>query len=470
MDILYSSLLICYQPQIRESAKKYVIFTERHLQAVWFEQKYFKGLTTSDGTPIKILSPGLWNTEAGPDFLKAHLQIGDQELRGDIELHLSEEGWTQHQHQHDPNYNAVILHLSLWKPKNERSLVTASGTSLIRAYLEPFLTIPLLRITNLIDLDLYPYQCHTGCGKCSQALFRKLPLQKIESFFRKAAEWRLTQKLNRLRVTSKNCFEVGIAMALGYKNNTQAFLDLYHFLSPKRHLGEEELFSLALGACGFFYSRFRKKWEDSLKYKELLSKELTPQKFKLKLNNIRPFNHPIRRIVYLVKMIRDSSIEAVQHHMCKHWTQHWPNIQSWSMFRHSLEDLLPKYDDPYWNTHFTFSSKPSKQHLPLLGEWLKREILVNVFLPILFEKVAQRGDPHEMDVFHKFFASIPAGLTSKSQYLKQRYFGEITKGKVMKMANIEQGAYQLHHDFCIHYEASCEGCTFVNRYKKKFLF
>src|SRR5437868_5565612 len=113
----YKSLLSTIPIYVEEKANGYHFFTERHLQAVWLEQKYFKNLRAVSGEEIRVISPGIWNAEAGPDFLKAHLRIGNCDYKGDIEIHLAESGWYQHRHHEDPRYNNVVFHLSLWKPK-----------------------------------------------------------------------------------------------------------------------------------------------------------------------------------------------------------------------------------------------------------------------------------------------------------------------------------------------------------------
>jgi hypothetical protein len=70
----------------RECAK----ITERHLQALWWEQNYFKPLFTSNGQSLTIISPGQWNVKGGPDFRKAHLRLDNTDIKGDIEIHLTD--------------------------------------------------------------------------------------------------------------------------------------------------------------------------------------------------------------------------------------------------------------------------------------------------------------------------------------------------------------------------------------------
>ncbi len=55
-------------------------------------------LRTLDGQPVRVLHPGFWNHEAGPDFRGAVLQFGQDEPRsGDIEIDLLPQNWQAHQ-------------------------------------------------------------------------------------------------------------------------------------------------------------------------------------------------------------------------------------------------------------------------------------------------------------------------------------------------------------------------------------
>ncbi len=63
---------------------------EMLLQAVWMHQRLLRDqLKTLDGRPVRILHPGFWNREAGPDFQQAVIQFGDDKpISGDIEVDL----------------------------------------------------------------------------------------------------------------------------------------------------------------------------------------------------------------------------------------------------------------------------------------------------------------------------------------------------------------------------------------------
>lgn len=460
---------------LAEQQGGYHFLTERHLQAMWFEQKYFRQLITISGDPIQVISPGIWNAEAGPDFKKAHLKIGDQELHGDVEIHLQDESWYHHNHHIDERYENVVLHLSLWKSKTPKTLLTLKQRPLISTHLEEKLTIPLARIVQLIDLDLYPYKKFVGSGRCAQTLFKDLPADDATAFFRDAAINRLERKKKFLEA---NCevanqqIAIGIAMALGYKQNAQAFLSLYHFLQSQSHL-KDALFVVGLKAVGFFNAPYSQKWKASEHYQKLLSEaeqlpEMTFQQ-RLILAQIRPFNHPARRLAYLIKLLNDPSIEHLETNIDSNWQRYWKYSSQKKKLRQVLLDLIPRYEDSYWNYHYTFETTTKSQFLPLIGEDLQQEILINVILPLLYDRIKSRGNVSEIQYFREFFATLPAGKTSKTRYLIHRFYGDAPKGKILMKGDTEQGAYQLHRDFCVHYEASCEGCPFVETYKRQLL-
>lgn len=473
----YASILTDCPQRLAESPHIYQYFTERHIQAIWFEQKYFKNLQTSSGERIEVLSPGIWNAEAGPDFLKAHLRIGDREILGDVEIHLLDESWYQHNHHKDERYDQVVFHLSLWKPKQEKLLITKSGHIISQAYLEHCFTIPQARILQLIDLDLYPYKRFLGSGRCAHALFRNLPEHKIHTFFQHAAEWRLMQKRNYLqeRISDQAMqLGAGMAMTLGYKNNAEAFLELFSWLYTLPFTNEEEWLAVGMLVFGFFSDSFKKKWKTSEQYQHLseIAAQVTPLNaptIKLVLNQIRPLNHPIRRLVVMAKLLSDATLPTLYERMSQYWEARWPscrNKKDWKTLFDELRDFLPTYQDEYWNRHYTFETEPRKEFLSLMGEDLKNEMLTNIFMPLHHHAITQRGSPEEMRAFRELYLSLPAANNSKTRYLIHRFFGETPKGSILNKAYTEQGAYQLHRDFCLHFEASCEGCPFVDRMKE----
>jgi len=88
---------------------------EELLHFIW-EFRYFnqRELTTETGEPLIIQYPGESNSNQGPDFLHARIFIGDRLSEGSVELHVRASDWQRHGHEGDPHFDDVILHV-VWE-------------------------------------------------------------------------------------------------------------------------------------------------------------------------------------------------------------------------------------------------------------------------------------------------------------------------------------------------------------------
>ncbi len=471
---LYRELIHPFNDEVKEEKTSYLPLTERHLQVLWLEQKCLTNLVTNQGDAIEVIAPGIWNREAGPDFLRAHLRIGQQDYRGDIEIHLHDSGWYQHGHHCDVRYNHVMLHLSYESSPRSLPINKENGQQVFSCYLDQSLTVSPSQLISLIDFDFYPSKQFLTSGRCAKELFQHLPDSQIYNLFQSAAYWRLEKKLNDLQLahpTRSLQFACGIAMALGYRHNAKAFLELFLYLMHYRDLPYQELLAIALGCCGFLEEGRKSSWEESTYYQYMRSlwwgrKDQINYQALLKLNQIRPFHHPIRRLAYLVHFLQDSSLEQLWSKSLRIWETaiDKPEI-FFKQLREKLLNMIPHYQDAYWDNHYTFESQIQKKQLPCLGNELKQHILLNTTLPLIYATLKEAGNFQNWEKFQQFYASLENPQTSKSSYLHQRFFGNEKSEHWFSQAQMAQGAYQLHQDFCLHFEASCKGCPFVERYR-----
>lgn len=68
-------------------------------------------MTLVDGREIRVVSPGMLNTDAGPDFAHASIVIDGNVWCGNVEVHVKASDWYRHGHDHDPAYAGVLLHV-----------------------------------------------------------------------------------------------------------------------------------------------------------------------------------------------------------------------------------------------------------------------------------------------------------------------------------------------------------------------
>lgn len=84
---------------------------EEFLHYIWKYRLFNKPLQTVEGESVEILTPGIHNFNAGPDFSDARLKIGSAQWAGNVEIHINTSDWMKHKHQNDPAYENVVLHV-----------------------------------------------------------------------------------------------------------------------------------------------------------------------------------------------------------------------------------------------------------------------------------------------------------------------------------------------------------------------
>ncbi len=399
-------------------------------------------------------------------------------MKGDIELHLSQEGWVQHKHHLDPRYDQVVLHVCLWQPSQETITRTCMGRAVIQTFLEPALTIPLSRISRLLDLDLYPYRKFVGSGRCAQTLFRHLSPASTRILFSSAAQWRFREKRNYLvgHVGLKELYlPAGIAMALGYKHHAELFLQVFLWLQQQPTRSIDESIALVLGTCGFFDEAFKTRWSSSSVFQSYLSHWMALPtedlpRFPLQVQACRPYNHPVRRLVALAHLAQDETVKDLLGRLKGWWRACWADCTAPKDYRRlatELMTLFPRYEHLYWNSHYLFEESSSTRFLTLMGKDLFFLVLVNTLVPLFQDSLSS---PKEEQALLSFVDALTLPISGKRRYLIHRYFGDSPQGEVLRNGLMEQGAFQLHRNFCVHFEASCEGCPFVERMKNNPTF
>ena len=89
--------------------------SELDLAHIWNAQVWPAGLklATTDGLPVEVVYRGRWSGGFGPDFKGAIVRVGEQLLKGAVELHLRSQDWRLHGHHQDSRYNEVVLQVVL---------------------------------------------------------------------------------------------------------------------------------------------------------------------------------------------------------------------------------------------------------------------------------------------------------------------------------------------------------------------
>ena len=199
---------------------------ERLVRCVWFDQTLATDrLRTDDGRKLRVLSPGWWNLEAGPDFRNAALRLsGGPVVKGDVEVHLHSGLWRAHGHHTDPNYNGVVLHVLLHNDGGSTGVTTAAGTAVPQLTLDPYLTVPLTDLAEAVDPAEYPETSDAAAGRCQKLIAEgKATPEWLTTFLDHAGDQRIAAKARRLAARAAGdddqLLYEAIAEGLGYKRN-----------------------------------------------------------------------------------------------------------------------------------------------------------------------------------------------------------------------------------------------------------
>ena len=378
--------------------------SELELQARWFAGDFGRHFITTAGDRIDIVQFGTWNREAGPDFRDAAIRInGGDPIRGCIEIDLLDRSWETHGHATNPAFDETVLHVFVERSDREFFTRTKSNRNVPQVHIDPAdlpdafsANIPLARP-----------------GRC-QAPFKDLPEQRVLGVLEAAAQFRLRQKAARIRhkIDSRGRDEVlfqELATALGYKENKLPFTLITQRL-PLKLLREatSDIESMLFGTAGFLHAAdldiykkstreyVRRLWDGWWPHRDELQRLILPGKT-WRLSSTRPLNHPQRRLAALAILARD-----------------WPRLQR-ALGKNSIcgaKLFFETMDHPFWNFHYTLTSKAAPRKMALIGEARVADILANVLFPFW---LAHDLDPTGLlgkNVWAEY-AKLPAQLSNR---------------------------------------------------------
>lgn len=240
--------------------------SENIIQKIWLQGDFFqKNLKTSSDKPLKILDPGAWNTNEGPDFKEARLEIDGEEAVGDVEIHFYPNDWFNHGHDRNPNFRNVILHVVLY-----------AGTANGWAAAFPMQSLVLM---PLLERDLEEYAMEAALLDLEQVnelewfeRFMEKPLSERKSLLEELSVERWEQKLAFARKRLKRadwarCCHESTLEVLGFARNRTTM----HKIAARYSIAD---FSGASDTA-LIYREFSDDW---------------------KLSGCRPANHPKLRL------------------------------------------------------------------------------------------------------------------------------------------------------------------------------
>lgn len=405
---------------------------EDYLHYLWKHKKMdVLNLKTVNGLAIEVISVGQHNTTlAGPDFFNAQLRIDDQLWAGNVEIHIKSSDWYLHNHENDPNYDNVILHV-VWEYD-------------VDVFRKDNSQIPTLELKNYVE--------KTAIGNYKKLFNRKGKWINCENNFATVDDFILSHWLERLyferlveKVThieyllnnSKNDWEAVLFKVLaknfGLKVNGDAF---YCIANSVEFSVIRKMSNNLLTMEGFLFGQaglLDTDLEDAY-YQELkLEYEFVKQKFQL--NNasvpplhffrLRPPNFPTIRLSQLANLY------------CKEQNLFSKVIEAST--KEAFYKLFSVVASEYWQTHYTFGKKSNFSSKKLTKSFIYL-LLINTIIPIKFCYAKKEGKSVEKEIVN---------LASEIAFEKNSIVEKFHNLKpIVSSAMESQALLQLKSNYC----------------------
>ncbi|WP_316827727.1 DUF2851 family protein [Pedobacter miscanthi] len=415
-------------------------FPEDFLHYVWqFRSFDYSGLQTVAGESLKIINPGLLNKNAGPDFFHSKIEIGETTWAGNVEIHLKSSDWLKHNHQKDPAYENVILHVVY---EHDVEIKRMDNTVLPVLELKKRISAELIKKYEKLFLNLTDFPCISQIGTVDQLIVDSfLSRTLIERFEQKTQA--VTETLNELNGNWDETFYRFLSRNFGFKINALPFELLakavpQHIYSKHKN-NPHQIEALVFGAAGFLNGQFEEEYPKKLKAEfEFLQKKYHIKPVELsvwKFMRMRPQNFPTIRLAQFAALIVKAN----------HLFSKVMEIKEIPRLRALFEDL-PVND--YWKTHYHFKKETASVNIQI-GKTSVDNMLLNTVALFLFAYGKYTAAQFYTSRAIKLLESLPA----EQNAIIDKFTGA---GVKIEHAFASQGILQLKKQYCD--EKKCLSC------------
>lgn len=404
---------------------------EKLMQYVWKHRLWrSEDMVTNTGEKVRVVDPGLLNTDAGPDFFNAKIEIDGHMWVGNVEMHYRATDWKRHRHDSDKAYDSVILH------------VVAKDDAPVRRTNGELIPQLVLEVSPQFNADYASLVGATIEVPCAEKI-KQVPHLTIVEWVEGLAFERLHGKVERIHqlLDSFNgswedvCY-VTLARNFGFGINNDAFERLAR-RTPLRLLGKHsdsvlQIEALLFGQAGMLDAQ--KPGMDSY-YNQLCTEyaflsnkfQLTPmEKESWKLFRIRPQNFPYRRIAMLAQFIEGGF------RMMNRILEAEGEKEMRALFEVELSG--------YWTKHYTFG-KPNERATATLSRSSIDIILINTVAPLLYAYGELTGNYEMTDKAIKLLEDLRAESNSIVSHF-------VAYGIDCPDALTSQALVQLKREYC----------------------
>lgn len=367
---------------------------EELLHYIWKYRLFNRPLVTVEGEAVEIISPGIHNHNAGPDFSDARLRIGDELWAGNVEIHINSSDWIRHGHNEDAAYQNVVLHV-VFNHDDENAVRN----------------IPVVQLKGFFDLSIHAYYQSFISSKrwvpCINQL-HEVPPHEISFWLERMLIERLENKADVihgfLALGNNNweeAFYYTLARSFGFSVNALPFEMMARSLPYRviaRHLDRPfQVEALVFGQAGLLTHDLLDPWPQELfrEYSFLRQKyHLVPVEAHIwRYLRLRPPNFPTVRLSQFASLLCSGG-----------------GMLSRVLESKTIDSLMQLFSEvkasEYWDNHFLFDRSTAGKS-KRLGTEAVRLLLINAVLPFMFVNGRSTGNDDLCNRALGFFGELP---------------------------------------------------------------
>lgn len=417
--------------------------TEKLLNYIWFNRLYFEEQQTLLGQCVRIISPGIPNTNAGPDAFNAKVEIDGRLWAGNVEFHVHATDWHRHNHDNRPEYDNIILHVVF---EADEQIFTQSDN--------PIPTIALAYPKSILNGYQLLMQEHKFCP----IRFSEIDSFRLNQWIDRLLIERLqskTERISQILQSNQNnweqAFYVTLCRAFGFGVNSDAMqqvaqsLPLNVIMHHRDSLPQIE--AILLGQAGFLKNIETPDSQTTLWLREyqFLSNKFslhTPEHTTFKFLRMRPSGFPTIRLAQFASLL--------------HHNEHLFSRTLNNLNIKSLREIFNIEASSYWQTHYIPSSE-TEHHGCRLSRSSIDILIINTVVPFLFLYAQTIHNPQLQDTVLDLLRQLRAEQNHKTQKFTSAQFP-------CPDAYTSQALIQLHDNYCT--TKNCLRCQIAHQYLK----
>ena len=436
---------------------------EAFVQRLWHAQRFFDtNMASIDRRAIRVLKPGVWNHNEGPDFMHAEIEIDGKLHVGDVEIHVRSSEWYTHDHHLNSRYNRVILHA-----------VYFDDDINLRTRLQNNKRIPTLELLKWVAVDTGDLYDDTQDTATTDGLCRitgkQLNMELLRGVFESLGRERFLEKtesmrLLRTRLDFEQLLYEGIMEALGYERNSKALRELAQHVpfADFDQKSELEIQATLFGVAGLLPSQQEKSFASevtddpsivALEKLWLASEyaELPPRMTATRWSFTgRPLNHPVRRIAAMSQLIHRCQGSLMMYFLpiCEKAVTA-DTKRELQTIEKELRALLMLEPLGYWEKHSNFGTGGTRNAV-LIGKSRAVDIIMNKILPAAYIWAVEADSQKLQEGILKLYSMGSKSTGNKiTRKVDEQIFTETQQMRHLKpTAKIEQGVIRLYKNYC----------------------